>query len=107
MYAYRPIGCDDWTDPGLYAHCTPAPIGHVSETMLSHLLEWPNAAIYMTDVASAFFNTPLDEEVLVQPPKEYYHNRPNILWSLRKTLHGTMLKCSQGGNMRMMCPSKM
>eukprot|EP00971_Amphidinium_carterae_P218045 4328493-Amphidinium_carterae.2 len=32
---------------------------------------------YTTDVASAFLNTPVDEEVLVQPPREYCHNRVN------------------------------
>eukprot|EP00971_Amphidinium_carterae_P308939 6138694-Amphidinium_carterae.1 len=29
-------------------------------------------AVFTTDVASAFLNTPIHEEVLVQPPKEYY-----------------------------------
>eukprot|EP00971_Amphidinium_carterae_P316056 6282260-Amphidinium_carterae.1 len=33
--------------------------------------------VVTTDVASAFLKTPVDEEVIVQPPKEYYHNRPN------------------------------
>eukprot|EP00971_Amphidinium_carterae_P095953 1898810-Amphidinium_carterae.1 len=45
-------------------------------------------AVYTTNVASAFLNTPADEDVFVQPPKEYYHNRPNIRWSMRKALYG-------------------
>eukprot|EP00971_Amphidinium_carterae_P315394 6269009-Amphidinium_carterae.2 len=44
--------------------------------------------VYTTDVASAFFNTPIEQEVFVQPPKEYYHNRPHThtLWSMAKAL---------------------
>eukprot|EP00971_Amphidinium_carterae_P119196 2361027-Amphidinium_carterae.2 len=44
--------------------------------------------LFTTDVASAFLNTPIDEEVLVQPPKEYYHNQPNVLWKMTKALYG-------------------
>eukprot|EP00971_Amphidinium_carterae_P253377 5030748-Amphidinium_carterae.2 len=34
-----------------------------------------NFTVFTTDVASAFLKTPTDEEVIVQPPTEYYHNR--------------------------------
>eukprot|EP00971_Amphidinium_carterae_P059086 1168300-Amphidinium_carterae.1 len=48
--------------------------------------------VFTTDVASAFLNTPMHEEVVVQPPepgpKEYYHNRPNTLWKMAKALYG-------------------
>eukprot|EP00971_Amphidinium_carterae_P010213 201534-Amphidinium_carterae.2 len=40
--------------------------------------------VYTTDVASTVLNTPIQEEVLVQPPKEYYHNRPNFFWGNEK-----------------------
>eukprot|EP00971_Amphidinium_carterae_P049207 969719-Amphidinium_carterae.1 len=43
--------------------------------------------VYTIDMASAFLNTPIDEEVTVQPPKEYYHNQPNILWKMTKALY--------------------
>eukprot|EP00971_Amphidinium_carterae_P274166 5441086-Amphidinium_carterae.1 len=43
--------------------------------------------VFTTDVARAFLNTPFDEEVIVQPPKEYYHNRPNTLWKMTKALY--------------------
>eukprot|EP00971_Amphidinium_carterae_P010846 214004-Amphidinium_carterae.1 len=38
-------------------------------------------------------NTPIDEEVLVQPPKENYHNRPDIVRSMHhaKTLAKTLI----------------
>eukprot|EP00971_Amphidinium_carterae_P064126 1269648-Amphidinium_carterae.1 len=42
--------------------------------------------VFTTDVANAFLNTPINEEVLVQPPKEYYHNQPNVLWKMTKAL---------------------
>eukprot|EP00971_Amphidinium_carterae_P015091 297888-Amphidinium_carterae.1 len=44
--------------------------------------------VFTTDVASVFLNTPINEEVLVQPPKEYYHNQPNVLWKMTKALYG-------------------
>eukprot|EP00971_Amphidinium_carterae_P335599 6471544-Amphidinium_carterae.2 len=31
---------------------------------------------------------PIEEEVFVQPPKEFYHNRPSMLWSMKKALYG-------------------
>eukprot|EP00971_Amphidinium_carterae_P303382 6028370-Amphidinium_carterae.2 len=42
--------------------------------------------IFTTDVASAFLNTPIEQDVLVQPPKEYYHNNPHTI--LTKALYG-------------------
>eukprot|EP00971_Amphidinium_carterae_P029585 582125-Amphidinium_carterae.4 len=45
-------------------------------------------AVYTTDVASAFLNTPIDEEVYVQTPREYYHNRPTTLRAMKKALYG-------------------
>eukprot|EP00971_Amphidinium_carterae_P252288 5008788-Amphidinium_carterae.1 len=44
--------------------------------------------VFTTDLASALLNTPINEEVLVQPPKEYYHNQPNVLWKMTKALYG-------------------
>eukprot|EP00971_Amphidinium_carterae_P135887 2692476-Amphidinium_carterae.1 len=44
--------------------------------------------VFTTDIASAFLNTPIEQEVLVQPPKEYYHNQTHILWSMTKALFG-------------------
>eukprot|EP00971_Amphidinium_carterae_P155954 3091764-Amphidinium_carterae.1 len=44
--------------------------------------------VFRTDVASAFLNTPIDNEVLVQPPEEYYYNNPHILWRMTKALYG-------------------
>eukprot|EP00971_Amphidinium_carterae_P256365 5090345-Amphidinium_carterae.1 len=43
--------------------------------------------VFTIDVASAFLNTPIDKEVLVQPPKEYYHKNPHILWKMTKALY--------------------
>eukprot|EP00971_Amphidinium_carterae_P311462 6190398-Amphidinium_carterae.3 len=43
---------------------------------------------FTTDVASGFLNTPIDEEVRVQAPKEYYHNHPHILWKRTQALYG-------------------
>eukprot|EP00971_Amphidinium_carterae_P265144 5259249-Amphidinium_carterae.4 len=43
--------------------------------------------VFTTDVANAFLNTPIDEEVIVQPPKEYYHNQPHTLWKMTKALY--------------------
>eukprot|EP00971_Amphidinium_carterae_P311588 6192963-Amphidinium_carterae.1 len=43
--------------------------------------------VFTTDVASAFLNTPIDQEVLVQPLKEYYHNHPHILLKMTKALY--------------------
>eukprot|EP00971_Amphidinium_carterae_P111077 2200204-Amphidinium_carterae.3 len=40
---------------------------------------------YTTDVASAFLKTPIAEEVFVQPPKEFYHDRPSTLWAMKNT----------------------
>eukprot|EP00971_Amphidinium_carterae_P261403 5185703-Amphidinium_carterae.3 len=34
-------------------------------------------AFYTTDVAAAVLNTPVEEEVFVQPPMELHHNRPH------------------------------
>eukprot|EP00971_Amphidinium_carterae_P002207 43726-Amphidinium_carterae.1 len=45
-------------------------------------------AVYTADVASAFLNTPITEEIYAQPPKEYYHNKPTTLWSMKKALYG-------------------
>eukprot|EP00971_Amphidinium_carterae_P115791 2293571-Amphidinium_carterae.1 len=47
-----------------------------------------NFTLFTTDMASAFLNTPIDNEVLVQPPKESYHNTPHILWRMTKALYG-------------------
>eukprot|EP00971_Amphidinium_carterae_P313456 6229207-Amphidinium_carterae.2 len=49
-----------------------------------------NFTVNTTDGRSAFLNTPIQQEVLVQPPKEYYHNRPHThtLWSMTKALYG-------------------
>eukprot|EP00971_Amphidinium_carterae_P022708 447915-Amphidinium_carterae.1 len=44
--------------------------------------------VFTTDVANAFLNTPINEEVLVLPPKEYYHNQPHMLWRMTKALYG-------------------
>eukprot|EP00971_Amphidinium_carterae_P348265 6490407-Amphidinium_carterae.6 len=65
-----------------------------------HLLQWqcvyysqspsPHSSlftVFTTDVASAFLNTPIDEEVIVQPPKEYYHNQPHTRHSMGYILH--------------------
>eukprot|EP00971_Amphidinium_carterae_P271378 5385214-Amphidinium_carterae.2 len=43
--------------------------------------------VFTIDVASAFLNTPINEEVLVQPPKDY-HNQPNVLWKMTKAPYG-------------------
>eukprot|EP00971_Amphidinium_carterae_P228285 4528161-Amphidinium_carterae.4 len=40
--------------------------------------------VFTTDVANASLNTPIDNEVLVQP-KEYYHSNPHILWRMTKS----------------------
>eukprot|EP00971_Amphidinium_carterae_P240687 4778125-Amphidinium_carterae.1 len=41
-----------------------------------------------TDIQT-FATTPtIEQEVLVQPPEEYYHNRPHTLWSMTKALYG-------------------
>eukprot|EP00971_Amphidinium_carterae_P003011 59108-Amphidinium_carterae.3 len=45
-------------------------------------------AVYTTDAASAFFSTLLGEEVFVQLPTEFYHNRPSALWAMKKALYG-------------------
>eukprot|EP00971_Amphidinium_carterae_P094824 1876410-Amphidinium_carterae.1 len=45
--------------------------------------------VFTIDVASAFLNSSIDTEVLVQqPPKEYYDNNPHVLWSMTKALYG-------------------
>eukprot|EP00971_Amphidinium_carterae_P161705 3205705-Amphidinium_carterae.1 len=51
--------------------------------------------VFTTDVASAFLNTPINEEVLVQPPKEYYRNQPNVLWKMTKALYGLRTSLKQ------------
>eukprot|EP00971_Amphidinium_carterae_P312912 6218539-Amphidinium_carterae.2 len=45
-------------------------------------------AVFTIDVASAFLNTPIDEEIIVHRPKEYCHAQPNILWKM--TRHSTV-----------------
>eukprot|EP00971_Amphidinium_carterae_P059450 1175469-Amphidinium_carterae.1 len=52
-------------------------------------------AVYTTDGASAFLNTPTEEEVFVQPPKEFYHNKPTTLWAMKKALYGLMTSPKQ------------
>eukprot|EP00971_Amphidinium_carterae_P307336 6107723-Amphidinium_carterae.2 len=45
--------------------------------------------IFTTDMSNAFLNTPIGEEVIVQPPKEYYHNnQPHTLWKMTEALYG-------------------
>eukprot|EP00971_Amphidinium_carterae_P122153 2418728-Amphidinium_carterae.3 len=45
-------------------------------------------AVFTTDVVCAFLNTPIDNEVFVQPPQEYYYNNnPHILWRMTKALY--------------------
>eukprot|EP00971_Amphidinium_carterae_P167316 3315409-Amphidinium_carterae.1 len=73
-------------------------------------------AVFTADVASAFLNTPIDEEVIVQPPKEYCHNQPHTLWKMTKALYGlrtspkqwqehlsTILQKLDSQDSRMMC----
>eukprot|EP00971_Amphidinium_carterae_P065399 1295735-Amphidinium_carterae.4 len=45
-----------------------------------------NFSVYTTDVASAFLNAPIELEVLMQPPKEHYHNKPHTLVNDKGTL---------------------
>eukprot|EP00971_Amphidinium_carterae_P192485 3819629-Amphidinium_carterae.6 len=35
-------------------------------------------------LAAALLKTPIEEEVFVQPPHEFYHNRPLTLWVMKK-----------------------
>eukprot|EP00971_Amphidinium_carterae_P259385 5147059-Amphidinium_carterae.1 len=44
--------------------------------------------VFTTDVANASLNTPINDKVMVQPPKEYYHNQPHTLWKMTKALYG-------------------
>eukprot|EP00971_Amphidinium_carterae_P190736 3785110-Amphidinium_carterae.1 len=46
-----------------------------------------NSTIYTICVASAFLSAPIEQEVLVQPPRGYHHNKPNTLWSMTKALY--------------------
>eukprot|EP00971_Amphidinium_carterae_P050836 1001008-Amphidinium_carterae.1 len=62
--------------------------GNASTRLLLTIAIVKQLTVFTTDVASAFLNTSIDEEVLAQPPKEYYHNHPHILWKMTKALYG-------------------
>ena len=40
------------------------------------------------DVSSAFLNTPIEEDIHVQPPPEIYEHRPRVIWNLHRALYG-------------------
>ena len=40
------------------------------------------------DISSAFLNTPIEEDIYVQPPPEVYQHRPRVIWKLHRALYG-------------------
>ena len=40
------------------------------------------------DISSAFLNTPVEEDIYVQPPPEVYQHRPRVIWKLHCALYG-------------------
>ena len=40
------------------------------------------------DISSAFLNTPIEEDIYVQPPPEVYQHRPRVVWKLHRALYG-------------------
>ena len=40
------------------------------------------------DISSAFLNTPIEEDIFVQPPPEVYQDRPQVVWKLHRALYG-------------------
>ena len=40
------------------------------------------------DMSSAFLNTPIEEDIYVQPPPEVYQHRPRVIWKFHRALYG-------------------
>ena len=40
------------------------------------------------DISSTFLNTPIEEDIYVQPPPEVYQHRPRVIWKLHRALYG-------------------
>ena len=40
------------------------------------------------DISSAFLNTPIEEDIYVQPPPEVHQHRPRVIWKLHRALYG-------------------
>ena len=57
-------------------------------TLLLHaVLHQYQVTSYVT-FSSAFLNTPIEEDIYVQPPPEVYQHRPRVLWKLHRALYG-------------------